>query len=117
MDASVGQVTPLDLAHRMKRGDALAVLDVREPSERSRCAIAVRAGTPDLHVPLGSLPYRLDEVREAAHGRTLVVYCHHGVRSLMAVEWLDTQGIRVVLNLYGGIDAWSAYVDPTTPRY
>ena len=50
-------------------------------------------------------------------GRPLIVYCHHGVRSLATARWLVAQGIPDVANLEGGIDAWSRTVDPAVPRY
>jgi rhodanese-related sulfurtransferase len=47
----------------------------------------------------------------------LVVYCHHGVRSQAAANWLSNRGASNVLNLTGGIDAWSIIVDKNVPRY
>ena len=49
--------------------------------------------------------------------RDLVVVCHHGIRSGQVCLWLARQGFDRVLNLAGGIDAWSVEVDPTVPRY
>jgi monothiol glutaredoxin len=48
---------------------------------------------------------------------TIVLHCHHGVRSLEAARRVLSQGYRNVFNLNGGIDAWSVQVDPTVPRY
>jgi rhodanese-related sulfurtransferase len=48
--------------------------------------------------------------------RELIIYCHHGVRSGMAAEWLRAQGYRA-RNLAGGIDRWSREVDPAVRRY
>ena len=47
----------------------------------------------------------------------IVVYCHHGMRSAAAVEWLQDQGFRTVRNLVGGIDRWSLEVDASVRRY
>ena len=106
-----------ELAGRLARGERLVVLDVREPGERSFCAITVPPTAADLHVPMGHVPGRLGEVRAAMEGATGVVYCHHGVRSRMVGEWLERQGLPDLRNLTGGIDAWSTAVDPAVPRY
>jgi rhodanese-related sulfurtransferase len=75
------------------------VLDVREPDEWA-------AGHVDgaLHVPLGTLPLRLDEVPADA---TVLVVCRSGGRSAQATMWLEQQG-REAVNLHGGMHAWAA---------
>ena len=65
----------------MARGEAFALLDVREQWERAHCAITVSASAVDLHIPMRAIPSRLDEIRAQSEGRPFVVYCHHGVRS------------------------------------
>ena len=109
-------LSAIELAERLSRGEAFLLLDVREPRERAYCSIVVPPGA-DLFVPLGKLPSRSEEVRTAADWRPLAVYCHHGVRSRMAAEWLLEQGLKAVFNLEGGIDAWSRCVDQTVLRY
>lgn len=102
-------LTPADLAARRARGDAVMVLDVREPWEFDLASL------PDSTlIPLSTLPTaanRLD--RDAEY----VVLCHHGMRSEMAANWLRAQGFMRVRNLTGGIDAWSVEVDASIPRY
>jgi rhodanese-related sulfurtransferase len=56
-------------------------------------------------------------VNELDRHATIVVYCHHGVRSALAAQWLSEQGFPAVRNLAGGIDAWAEEVDETMPRY
>jgi rhodanese-related sulfurtransferase len=117
---TIGGVSSLsagELAGRIARNVPVALLDVREPDERSFCAIAAPAPSVDLHVPMGSVADRLAAIRDATAGLPLVVYCHHGVRSRMAAEWLSRQGLKDVHNLEGGIDDWSRSVDPAVPRY
>jgi rhodanese-related sulfurtransferase len=46
-----------------------------------------------------------------------MVFCHHGVRSLNVVNWLRNQGVEACQSISGGIDLWSATVDPSIPRY
>jgi len=120
MESEIPQVerlTAQELARRLEAGDALLLLDVRENVERAHCLIHTSGATQDLHVPIGEVADRLAEVRRAAEGLPLVVYCHHGVRSLAVANWLGRQGLRGIANLEGGIDAWSNQVDPTVARY
>jgi rhodanese-related sulfurtransferase len=113
----VVRVTAAELKARLDRGEAIAVLDVREPVERDYCAIRLPATARDLFIPMGELPVRLEEVRGVTGASLVVVYCHLGVRSRRAAEWLAHHGMSGLANLEGGIDAWSADVDPDVPRY
>lgn len=114
---AVVEVDPLALRERLAAGEPLTLLDVREPGERAFCAIAVPAAAGDLHIPMRQVPAHLDELREAATRGQVVVYCHHGVRSLAVAEWLAERGVPGIANLTGGIDAWSLRADATVPRY
>jgi len=90
------------------------LLDVREAPEASFVSL------PDsVLIPLGQLPDRLDELAEAAGGLdgSIVVYCHHGVRSARALETLEKAGFTKVRHLTGGIDAWRLQVDPEMAAY
>lgn len=97
-------------------GEACTLLDVREPFERDLARIAGHDGAVDAFIPMGDVPDAEDWLRAAAARTPLVVYCHHGVRSLHVVHWLASRGIEAV-SLRGGIDAWSTQVDPSVPRY
>ncbi len=88
--------------------DALWV-DVREDYERNLCAIM-----PSYHIPLGELPTRAQELNT---GSPLIIYCHHGVRSLHAVQFLKEAGIGGAKSLIGGIDRWAVEQDPAMVRY
>ena len=112
----VATLTPDELKMRLERGDPITVLDVREDDERNYSVIPLPGTARDLHIPMGEVVARLDDVRAAA-GADLVVYCHHGVRSMTVANWLARQGVPGVHNLTGGIDAWSVRVDPRVPRY
>jgi sulfur-carrier protein adenylyltransferase/sulfurtransferase len=103
------EITPAALASRLERGEAPLLLDVREPYE---WAIA-RLPKARL-VPLNSLPDVLDTLNPREE---IVVYCHHGLRSAAAVEWLREQGFSLTRNLVGGIDRWTSDVDPSMRRY
>jgi len=87
----------------------LLLVDVREPREAE---IAHIAGAR--LIPLRELPRRLAELPGHAE---IVTHCHHGQRSLKAVEILKGAGFANVRSLAGGIDAWSRDVDPGIPRY
>ena len=104
-----GEISPTELNARLARGDAIQLLDVREPHEHAYARIdGARL------IPLRTLPVRVIELDRSAD---LVVYCHHGVRSAHAVEFLREGGFERVRNLAGGIDRWSTDVDPAVPRY
>ena len=102
------QITPGELRARLASDAPPVVLDVREPQE---LAIARLAGA--LEIPMNDVPSRLDDLPREAE---IVVVCHHGMRSAHVAGFLADRGYRV-LNLAGGIDAWSLQVDPTVPRY
>jgi rhodanese-related sulfurtransferase len=89
------------------------LLDVREPWEVELAAIRVD-GVEARHIPMSRIPERLDELDPS---QSIVCVCHHGVRSLQVVAFLERQGFGSVYNLAGGIDAWSQQVDPGVPRY
>jgi rhodanese-related sulfurtransferase len=113
----VERITAAEFKTRLERGDAIAVLDVREPVERDYCAIRLPATARDMFIPMGELPARLEEVKAVTGAALVVVYCHLGVRSRQAAGWLAQHGLAGLANLEGGIDAWSADVDPDVPRY
>lgn len=99
------------LQRKLEAGEPVHLLDVRQPWEHALAALP----TSQL-VPLPELAVRVKEVQPPA-GAMLVVYCHHGVRSLSAAHLLEQAGYPAVVSLAGGIDAWSREVDPNVPRY
>ncbi len=86
------------------------MLDVREPFEHEIASI----DGADL-VPMRNVPGALEALR--AGTGTLVVFCHHGVRSLQVVEWLRAQGLEDCTSMAGGIERWSLEVDRGVARY
>jgi monothiol glutaredoxin len=92
----------------LDRGEKVALFDVRTPDERKKAVIAEARHLDDA----GEAYFRsLDK------GATIVFHCHHGGRSRQAAERAVQEGYKSVYNLEGGIDAWSASVDPSVPRY
>lgn len=67
-------------------------------------------------LPMSEIGGRLPELNEL-QTQTVVVYCHHGVRSSRVAQWLSSNGFSEVYNMAGGIDRWSLEVDPQLPRY
>jgi rhodanese-related sulfurtransferase len=111
---------PAELLRRLRAGERPILLDVREADERTFCRIAAPPGLADLHFPLSTLAAHAAELDEALGPEPrapIVVYCHHGVRSMMVASWLNRRGLGGVENLDGGIDAWSVEADPSVRRY
>lgn len=103
------EIDSLSLQQRLNSGKPPALLDVREPWELEIAAI-----DGSLAIPLGELTKRVSEL---PRDRPLAVICHHGGRSAQAPAWLRNQGFDKAINVAGGIDAWSRFVDPTVSRY
>lgn len=103
------QMSPLEVKEKLNRRENVFLLDVREPQEH---AIARIEGAE--LIPLGELPARYNELDMEDE---IIIFCHHGVRSLQAAFFLMQKGFKNVKNLVGGIDAWSIQADPKTPRY
>ena len=103
------EITAQELRQEWERNPDLLVIDVREPHEYEITHI-----DGAVLMPLGELPNRLNELD--GH-REIVTHCHHGARSLKALEILKAAGFSKVRSLRGGIDAWAVNVDPSLPRY
>lgn len=106
------EITPQDIKRRLDSDERLTLIDVREPVEFQTARIA----GAEL-IPMRTIPAQLQRLEAAADDSTLVVFCHHGVRSLNVVNWLREQGVASCQSMAGGIDRWSIEVDPTVPRY
>lgn len=102
------EITPQELAHKIKSNGQFFLLDVREPWEYQ--AAHLEGSTL---IPMGEVPAAWKKIPE---DKPVVVYCHHGRRSLKVTLWLREQGIEAQ-SLQGGIDRWSLEIDPKVPRY
>jgi molybdopterin/thiamine biosynthesis adenylyltransferase/rhodanese-related sulfurtransferase/molybdopterin converting factor small subunit len=102
-------ITSVELKARLDRGDALTLVDVREPNEYQINRIP---GT--VLIPLGEIPRRYAELDKNAE---IVVHCKMGGRSAKAADFLRSVGFKKVLNLKGGILDWIDKVDPSQPKY
>jgi adenylyltransferase/sulfurtransferase len=104
------EITATELHERLSRGDKLQIIDVREPHEFE---IARIEGTR--LIPLGHVVNRMNEIDPSVE---TVVHCKGGVRSAKAIEALQRAGYPGrLINLRGGITAWSDEVDPKVAKY
>lgn len=106
------EITPQEIKARLDAGDKLSLIDVREPLEFQQASIEGA-----VLIPMRSVPAELQRLEAQADEATLIVYCHHGVRSLNVVNWLREQGVAACQSMAGGIDRWSREIDPSVPRY
>jgi rhodanese-related sulfurtransferase len=101
-------MTVEELKAALDSGVACCVLDVREARELESAPYPF----PVLHIPMGQVPARLDEIPA---GRTIVCACRSGGRSAQVAAFLRGQG-RDAVNLDGGILAWTERLGPLYPR-
>jgi rhodanese-related sulfurtransferase len=106
------EIAPSEVKQRLDAGEKLHLIDVREPNE---FALAHIEGGE--LIPMRQIPGELQTLEGRADEAVLIVFCHHGVRSLNVVNWLRQQGLESCQSMAGGIDAWSLTVDPSVPRY
>jgi rhodanese-related sulfurtransferase len=106
------EITAPEVKRKLDAGEELALIDVREAFELSQASIA--GAEP---VPMNTVPPRLQFLDGLADEKLLVVFCHHGIRSLSVVSWLRQQGVENCVSMAGGIDSWSLIVDPAVKRY
>ncbi|MGZ0656160.1 rhodanese-like domain-containing protein [Coraliomargarita sp. W4R53] len=103
------EISATDAAN-LRNNDAKAVfLDVREDSELTICRIEGA-----LHIPMGEIPERHQALPKDV---PLVVLCHHGMRSMNVIQFLQAKGFENTINLAGGIHAWAVEVNPEMRRY
>jgi rhodanese-related sulfurtransferase len=103
------EITPSEVKQRLDRGDGVLLVDVREPWEFEICRIAGAK-----LIPMGTIPANLQALDS---DNEVICYCHHGMRSLDVAVWLRGQGVERAKSLAGGIDRWSAEIDPSVPQY
>ena len=104
------EIDPESVQKMSKGGESFTLLDVREPWEFETARIEGAK-----LMPMGDIPSRANQ--ELDPEDHIVVYCHHGVRSMNVTAWLRQQGFEKVQSMAGGIDAWSRRVDPKVPVY
>ncbi len=104
----IAEIEPREAAWRLAQGEAIGLLDVRDPVEQQ---ISTLAGA--VLIPVGQIQQRMAELDKE---REWIVYCRSGVRSARAAAALQAAGFRVS-NLRGGINAWAEQVDLGMRKY
>lgn len=106
----MSNITPVELKSRLDQKQNFRLIDVREADEWAL-----------VHLPQAELiplsQFQQQAMEKLSPEETIVLYCHHGMRSARAQGFLKAQGYTSVLNLTGGIDAWALQVEPTMKRY
>jgi rhodanese-related sulfurtransferase len=103
------QIRPRELSERLAAGETIRLLDIRTREEFDSVKL------PDAH--LFTQEFMKEILAKWSRTDLLVIYDHQGTRSMDAAAYFQGHGFEKIRSLRGGIDAWSAEVDPTLPRY
>ncbi|MEC9375591.1 MAG: rhodanese-like domain-containing protein [Pseudomonadota bacterium] len=104
------EISPLEAKHLLENSpDKYLLVDVREDVELKIAAIE-----DTIHIPMGEIPSRIDELDSK---KAIICLCKTGGRSGEVGHYLLNNGFNKVMNLSGGINAWSEQVDPSIPIY
>ncbi|MFZ3216253.1 MAG: rhodanese-like domain-containing protein [Candidatus Acidiferrales bacterium] len=103
------EIAPREVQELLARDTTVLFVDVREQWEYD----LTRIESSQL-IPLGQIPANLARLENAEQ---VVLFCHHGMRSLDAAAWLRAQGVEGARSMTGGIERWSVEIDPSVPRY
>ena len=106
------EISAREVKQLIDSGKTVHLIDVREPNEFAICKIEGAA-----LIPMRTVPGELQDIAAKAEEAPVIIFCHHGMRSLNVVNWLREQGVANCASMSGGIDAWSAMIDPSVPRY
>jgi rhodanese-related sulfurtransferase len=103
------EIAPRDVKQHLESGQSFLLVDVREPWEHQTAHIeGARL------IPMREIPAHVDDIEDAGE---VVLFCHHGMRSLDAAGWLRSKGVTGARSMSGGIDRWSVEIDSSVPRY
>jgi rhodanese-related sulfurtransferase len=103
------EITPREVKDALAQNGKILFLDVREQWEYDTAHLA-----GSTLIPLREVPGNLQRIENFDD---VIVFCHHGMRSLDAAAWLRSQGVESARSMAGGIDRWSTEIDPSVPRY
>lgn len=109
------EISPTQLKERLDNNDDLVLLDVRDPHELRIANIEDAINL--IHIPKGELKDRISEIEAFKDKKDIVVYCRTGKRSVECSAILRELGFTRVLNLTGGLHAWSDDVDCSVMKY
>ena len=96
---------------RLESEESFLLLDCREQTEYDLVHIEEA-----VLLPMSEIQDRVAELKEHS-AKEIIVYCHHGMRSLQVTQWLLQQGFENVKSMNGGIDAWASEIDTTMAKY
>ena len=105
----ITQLSPQQAQALLQQRPDTLLLDVREENETQICQIA-----RSTQIPMNLIPLRQNELPD---GVAMIVYCHHGLRSLNVARFLEDAGFEELYNLVGGIEAWAREIEPAMARY
>jgi adenylyltransferase/sulfurtransferase len=108
MQNGIPQLTVKELKRRIDAGEDAQLIDVREPYEYQIAQIGGKL------IPQNEVPQRLAEIDR---DREVIVQCRSGARSQRIAEFLKQSGYPRVVNLAGGILAWSDEIDSSVQKY
>jgi len=103
------EISVSEAANLRENAENVIFLDVREDVELAICRIEGA-----LHIPMGQIPQRIEALPK---DDKMIVFCHHGMRSLNVVQYLEARGFQNAINMSGGIHAWSHEIDPEVSKY
>jgi rhodanese-related sulfurtransferase len=103
------EIAPREVKDKLARGEKLFFVDVRE---RWEYEISHIEGS--VLIPLREIPGNLTRLQGSEE---VVLFCHHGMRSMDAAAWLRSQGVEGARSMAGGIDRWATEIDAGIPRY
>jgi rhodanese-related sulfurtransferase len=103
------EISPREVKELLARDDKVLFVDVREQWEYDTAHLE-----GSVLIPLREIPGNLARLENADE---IVIFCHHGMRSLDAAAWLRSQGVAGARSMAGGIERWSTEIDPKIPRY
>lgn len=107
------EVMPAEVAqwHHLPADERPCLLDCREPEEVDICRIE-----GSITIPMAEIPGAVDRLKDLS-GRGVVIYCHHGMRSLHATQFLRERGLENTFSMAGGIELWARQIDTEMARY
>ena len=103
------EINAIEAANLRETEANVTFLDVREDSEVAICRIEGA-----LHIPMGQIPERAEALPKDGK---LVIFCHHGMRSMNVLQYLEAKGFTNTINMGGGIHAWATEVDTEMACY
>jgi rhodanese-related sulfurtransferase len=109
LNKAIKSISVRELSDHINSGAEIHIIDIREDFEWEICRIE---GTKN--IPMSRL---IESIEQIPNNESTVIMCHHGVRSLNVIHYLETKGYDKLINLEGGIHAWALEVDRGMAKY